>query len=117
MQRDALSPASPDDGSRVLSCLGLHMDGRACLAGWEALGNVVVATQVRDQRRARAPAVFLSARVAARSSVFVGGRTLELQRCTWRKLRTVVDGFVHELRGRTYDSFGEEAYRVQLRRV
>jgi hypothetical protein len=41
----------------------------------------------------------------------------ELQRCTRRKLRTVVDGFVYELRGRTYDSFGEEAYRVQLRRV
>jgi len=41
----------------------------------------------------------------------------ELHQCTRRKLRIVVDGHTYELRGRSYDSFGEEAYQVQLRRV
>lgn len=41
----------------------------------------------------------------------------ELERCTRRKLRIVVDGSAYELRGRSYDSFGEEAYQVRLRRV
>jgi len=41
----------------------------------------------------------------------------ELHRCSRRKRRIVVDGDTYELRGRSYDSFGEEAYRVRLRRV
>jgi len=41
----------------------------------------------------------------------------ELHQCTRRKLRIVVDGHTYELRGRSYDGFGEEAYQVQLRRI
>src|ERR1700681_257297 len=41
----------------------------------------------------------------------------ELYQCTRRKRQIVVDGDKYELRGRTYDSFGEEAYRVRLRRA
>jgi hypothetical protein len=41
----------------------------------------------------------------------------ELHRCTRRKRRIVVDGDTYELRGRSYESFGEEAYRVLLRRI
>ena len=42
----------------------------------------------------------------------------ELHRLAKRKRRIVmVDGLRYELRGRIYDSFGEEAYRVDLRRV
>jgi hypothetical protein len=41
----------------------------------------------------------------------------ELERCTRRRLRIAVDGHTYELRGRSYDSFGEEAYQVQLRRI
>ncbi len=45
------------------------------------------------------------------------GLRQELYQCTRRKRQVVVDGVKYELRGRTYDSFGEEAYRVRLRRV
>jgi hypothetical protein len=41
----------------------------------------------------------------------------ELHQTTRRKRRIVVDGYTFELRARTYDSFGEQAYRVLLRRV
>jgi hypothetical protein len=41
----------------------------------------------------------------------------ELYQCTRRKRQIVVDGDNYELRDRTYDSFGEEAYRVRLRRA
>ena len=41
----------------------------------------------------------------------------ELYQCTRRKRQIVVDGDKYELHGRTYDSFGEEAYRVRLHRV
>ena|SRR5437763_3127545 len=41
----------------------------------------------------------------------------ELYQCTRRKRRIVVDGDNYELHARTYDSFGEQAYRVRLRRA
>ena len=41
----------------------------------------------------------------------------ELARCTRHKRRIVVEGCTYELRGRVYDSFGEQAYQVVLRRV
>jgi hypothetical protein len=41
----------------------------------------------------------------------------ELYQCTRRKRQIVVDGDKYELYGRTYDSFGEDAYRVRLRRA
>jgi hypothetical protein len=41
----------------------------------------------------------------------------ELYQCTRRKRQLVVDGDKYEFRGQTYDSFGEEAYRVRLVRV
>ena len=41
----------------------------------------------------------------------------ELYQCTRRKRQIVVDGDNYELRARTYDSFGEQAYRVRLHRV
>jgi hypothetical protein len=40
-----------------------------------------------------------------------------LYRIVKRKLRITVGGNQYELRGRVYDSFGEDAFRVQLRRV
>src|SRR5258708_1664074 len=40
----------------------------------------------------------------------------ELYQCTRRKRQIVVDGDKYELHSRTYDSFGEQAYRVRLRR-
>ena len=40
-----------------------------------------------------------------------------LYRSVKRKLRITVGGNQYELRGRVYDSFGEDAFRVQLRRV
>lgn len=43
---------------------------------------------------------------------------LHLHRLAKRKRRiVVVDGLRYELRGCIYDSFGEEAFRVDLRRV
>ena len=41
----------------------------------------------------------------------------ELSQCTRRTRHIVVDGDKYELHGRTYDSFGEEAYRVWLHRA
>jgi hypothetical protein len=41
----------------------------------------------------------------------------ELYQCTRRKRQIVVDGDNYELHARTYDSFGEQAYRVRLRRA
>ena len=41
----------------------------------------------------------------------------ELYQCARRKRQIVVDGDKCELHGRTYDSFGEQAYRVRLRRA
>lgn len=41
----------------------------------------------------------------------------ELRGITRRKRRIRVDGRDYELRGRAYDSFGEEAFRVELRPV
>ena len=41
----------------------------------------------------------------------------ELYQCTRRKRQIVVDGDKYELHGRTYDSFGEQAYSVRLRRA
>ncbi len=41
----------------------------------------------------------------------------ELYRIAGRKYRMTVDQCEYELRGRVYDSFGEDAFRVQLRRV
>jgi hypothetical protein len=41
----------------------------------------------------------------------------ELYRIAKKKHRIVVDGRQYELRGGVYDSFGEDAFRVQLRRV
>ena len=41
----------------------------------------------------------------------------ELQRIVKRKHRITVDGSQYELRGSVYESFGEDAFRVQLRRV
>jgi hypothetical protein len=41
----------------------------------------------------------------------------ELYQCTRRKRQIVVDGAKYELHARTYDSFGEQAYRVRLRRA
>ena len=41
----------------------------------------------------------------------------ELYQCTRRKGQILVDGNNYELRARTYDSFGEQAYRVRLRRA
>ena len=40
----------------------------------------------------------------------------ELYQCTRRKRQIVVDGDNCELHGRTYDSFGEPAYRIRPRR-
>ncbi len=52
------------------------------------------------------------------SSPEAGALRDELHRLTKRKRRiVVVDGLRYELRGHSYDSFGEEAYRVDLRRV
>ena len=41
----------------------------------------------------------------------------ELHRLRKRKQRIMVDGSRYELRGSVYESFGEDAFRVQLRRV
>ncbi len=41
----------------------------------------------------------------------------ELHRIAKRKRRIAVDGSQYELRGNVYESFGEDAFRVQLRRV
>ena len=41
----------------------------------------------------------------------------ELYRLAKRRQRITVDGIQYELRGRVYESFGEDAFRVQLRRV
>jgi hypothetical protein len=41
----------------------------------------------------------------------------ELYQCTRRRRQIVVDGDTYELRGQTYDSFGEVAHRVRLHRV
>ena len=41
----------------------------------------------------------------------------ELYQCTRRTRQIVVGGDKYRLRGRTYDSFGEEAYRVRLHRT
>ncbi len=41
----------------------------------------------------------------------------ELHRIAKRKHRITVDGCQYELRGSVYESFGEDAFRVQLRRV
>lgn len=41
----------------------------------------------------------------------------ELYRIAKRKLRITVHGVQYELRGSVYESFGEDAFRVQLRRV
>jgi hypothetical protein len=41
----------------------------------------------------------------------------ELHQCTRRKRQIVVDGSNYELHARMYDSFGEQAYQVRLRRV
>jgi hypothetical protein len=38
----------------------------------------------------------------------------DLYQCTQRKRQIVVDGDKYELHGRTYDGFGEQAYRVRL---
>jgi hypothetical protein len=52
------------------------------------------------------------------SSPEAGALRDELHRLAKRKRRiVVVDGLRYELRGHSYDSFGEEAYRVDLRRV
>lgn len=40
-----------------------------------------------------------------------------LYRLVKRKRRITVGGYQYELRGRVYDSFGENAFRVQLRSV
>lgn len=41
----------------------------------------------------------------------------ELHRIAKRKRRFAVGGSQYELRGNVYESFGEDAFRVQLRRV
>jgi len=41
----------------------------------------------------------------------------ELHRIAERTHRIIVDGSQYELRGSVYDSFGEKAFRVRLRRV
>ncbi len=42
----------------------------------------------------------------------------ELDRMAKRKRRRIeVDGYEYDLRCDTYDSFGDEAFRLQLRRV
>ena len=41
----------------------------------------------------------------------------ELHRIAKREQRVTVDGAQYELRGNVYESFGEDAFRVQLRRV
>jgi hypothetical protein len=41
----------------------------------------------------------------------------ELYQCTRRKRQILVGGDKYELGARTYDSFGEQAYRVRLHRV
>lgn len=41
----------------------------------------------------------------------------ELHRSAKRKHRITGDGSQYELRGSVYESFGEDAFRVQLRRV
>lgn len=41
----------------------------------------------------------------------------ELHRLAKRKRRMAVGGAQYELRGSVYESFGEDAFRVQLRRV
>jgi hypothetical protein len=52
------------------------------------------------------------------SSPEAGALREELHRLAKRKRRiVVVDGLKYELRGHSYDSFGEQAYRVDLRRV
>ena len=52
------------------------------------------------------------------SSPEAGALRDELHRLAKRKRRIVVrDGLRYELRGCIYDSFGEEAFRVDLRRV
>ena len=42
---------------------------------------------------------------------------VELHRIAKSKHRITVDGSEYELRGSVYESFGEDAFRVQLRRV
>ena len=52
------------------------------------------------------------------SSPEAGALRDELHRLAKRKRRiVVVDGLRYELRAGIYDSFGEEAFRVDLRRV
>ena len=52
------------------------------------------------------------------SSPEAGALRDELHRLAKRKQRiVVVDGLRYELRAGIYDSFGEEAFRVDLRRV
>jgi len=41
----------------------------------------------------------------------------ELRGIAKKKRRIAVDGSQYELRGRVYESFGEDAFRVELRRV
>ncbi len=41
----------------------------------------------------------------------------ELYQCARRTRQIVVDGDNYKLHARTYDSFGEQAYRVRLRRA
>ncbi len=41
----------------------------------------------------------------------------ELHRMAKRKRRIAVDGYEYELRCGVYESFGEQAFRVELRRV
>jgi len=41
----------------------------------------------------------------------------ELHRIAKQKRRIVVSGSQYELRGSIYESFGEDAFQVQLRRV
>ena len=41
----------------------------------------------------------------------------ELRDIAKRKWRIVIDGVEYELRGRVYEGFGEDTFRVRLRRV
>jgi hypothetical protein len=41
----------------------------------------------------------------------------ELYQCIRRKRRIAVDGDKYQLHGWTYDSFGEQAHQVRLRRA
>jgi hypothetical protein len=41
----------------------------------------------------------------------------ELYTLAKKKRRVIIDSFTYELRARIYDSFGENAFRVMLRRI